>query len=72
MSGTARSRTIAWLAWLLALGGAGAAVAATEAELQSAVFRAKPRKVADFNPERTTSLLCPREILPPEVGGVFQ
>ena len=45
MSRTVRSRLIAPLAWLVAMGGAGAAAAATEAELQSAVFRAKPAVV---------------------------
>jgi len=45
MSRTARSHLIGSLAWLVAMGGAGAAVAATEAELQSAVFRAKPAVV---------------------------
>ena len=45
MSRTVRSRLIAPLAWLMVMGGAGAAAAATEAELQSAVFRAKPAVV---------------------------
>lgn len=45
MSRTVRSRLIAPLAWLVVMGGAGAAAAATEAELQSAVFRAKPAVV---------------------------
>ncbi len=40
-----RSGLIGPLAWLVVLGGAGAAAAATEAELQSAVFRAKPAVV---------------------------
>jgi hypothetical protein len=45
MSTTTRSWLIGPLAWLVGMGPAGVAAAATEAELQSAVFRAKPAVV---------------------------